>query len=90
MLMMQTIYSFQVSAVIHALASRSAPTSVVVRALCALLGTIMDRNGSGSSGSASCSGLYPMLSTVCSDQVRRELVHRVGILNLWSPQCPGE
>lgn len=63
--------------ILQALVAHSASVSVVVRAVCILFNQIVDR-----------SSLYALVST-CPDQFRRELVHRLGILNIWSPLSPG-
>lgn len=63
--------------ILQALVAHSASVSVVVRAVCVLFNQLVDRP---------C--LYPLIST-CPDQFRRELVHRLGVLNVWSPLYPG-
>lgn len=70
-------FRLQFNVILQALIAHSASVSVVVRAVCVLFSQIVDR-----------SVLYPLIST-CPDQFRRELVHRLGILNVWSPLCPG-
>lgn len=62
--------------ILQALLSHSAPVSVIVRALCILFNCIVDR-----------AQFYSLMFS-CSDQLRNELVHRLGILNVWSPQYP--
>ena len=68
----------QLGIVIKELVAHTAPVSVIVRSVCLLYNCLVDRTE-----------LYPVLSRLCSDQLRNELVHRIGILNLWSPLSPG-
>lgn len=63
--------------ILQALLAHSAPVSVIVRSICALFNHLTDR-----------AAFYRMV-TACQDQLRRELVHRLGILNVWSPSYPG-
>jgi hypothetical protein len=62
--------------ILQALLSHTAPVSVIVRALCILFNCIVDRPR-----------FYFLLHS-SSDQLRNEVVHRLGILNVWSPQHP--
>lgn len=66
----------QVYVILQALLAHSAPVSVVVRALCVLYNCVVDRSR------------FYFLLQCGSDQLRNELVHRLGILNVWSPQYP--
>lgn len=66
----------QVHIILQALLAHSAPVSVIVRALCVLFNCVTDR-----------ARFYSLLQCG-SDQLRNEVVHRLGILNVWSPQYP--
>jgi hypothetical protein len=67
----------QVELLLQGLVARGAPVSVVVRALCAVYNNVVDR-------------LYLYRAvTGCHDQLRREIVHRLGLLNVWSPAQTG-
>lgn len=62
--------------ILQELLAHSSSASVVVRSLCVLYNCMVDRTP------------YYSLLHACSDQLRNELVHRLGILNVWSPAAP--
>jgi len=63
--------------ILSALLSHAAPVSVIARSLCVLFNNVVDR-----------AAFYTIVNS-CQDQLRRELVHRLGLLNVWSPLFPG-
>ena len=67
----------QLNVILSALLSHAAPVSVIARSLCVLFNNVVDR-----------AAFYTIVSS-CQDQLRRELVHRLGLLNVWSPLFPG-
>ena len=58
------------------LLAHSSSASVIVRSLCVLFNCMTDRTH------------YGALLQHCSDQLRGELMHRLGVLNIWSPAAP--
>jgi hypothetical protein len=68
--------ALQVNVILQELLAHSSSASVVVRSLCVLYNCMVDRTP------------YYSLLHACSDQLRNELVHRLGILNVWSPAAP--
>jgi hypothetical protein len=54
-----------------------APTAVLVRCLCLLFQSVLDLEN------------FPLVLQQCGEEVRLEMIHRMGILNVWNPLHPG-
>ena len=68
--------SSQVVTVVKALEDKGAPDLVIERVLCLVFPRVVDLENFG------------LVMACLSKQARQEVVHRLGILNLWNPETP--